>query len=77
MTEPTPCNGASATPRPDAMLSEPCLLHRYAVDLLCVDCGWTSHFEDGSTDHFHNHRCWTTPIASPASGDYSTLEEKS
>ena len=25
--------------------------------ILCVTCGWTGHFCDGSTDHFFNHKC--------------------
>lgn len=25
--------------------------------ILCVECGWTGHFCDGSTDHFFNHKC--------------------
>lgn len=29
----------------------------FAIDILCVECGWTGHFGDGSTDHFFNHTC--------------------
>lgn len=29
----------------------------FAVDLLCVECGWEGHFEDGSKDHFFKHSC--------------------
>jgi hypothetical protein len=32
--------------------------HNYpCIDILCVECGWTGHFGDGSTDHFFNHKC--------------------
>lgn len=32
----------------------------YAIEILCVECGWTGVFEDGSTDHFYNHPCRLT-----------------
>lgn len=34
-----------------------CLFKGTALDILCVECGWSGHFNDGSTDHFFNHKC--------------------
>lgn len=39
------------------MVTERCEDDPFAIDILCVECGWTGHFGDGSTDHFFNHKC--------------------
>lgn len=45
------------TQLPENIVVEQCPDREYAIDMLCINCAWQGHFEDGSTDHAFNHKC--------------------